>query len=82
MYRCVLGKDSLRLFPIWTKQFITVVVVQPDERLANRTPKRCSVLVQLYRCRRVPGSYERTNLKNELFQFDFLLDNVLKVQRY
>ena len=37
--RCVLGKDSLRVFLIRAKQSISVVVVQPDKRLANRTPK-------------------------------------------
>ena len=39
MRRCVFGKDTLRLFPIRAQQS-TLVVAQPDERLANRTQKR------------------------------------------
>ena len=37
---CVLGKDTLRLFPFRAKQSTPVVVAQPEERLAKRTNKR------------------------------------------
>ena len=40
--RCVLGKDSSRLFPIGVKhsRSLPVVVAQPHKRLADRTQKR------------------------------------------
>ena len=38
MHRCVLGKGTLRLFPIGPSN-LPVVVIQPDERLAKRTKK-------------------------------------------
>ena len=36
---CVLGKDTLRLFPIDAKQSIPVVVVRPDKKLRKKTNK-------------------------------------------
>ena len=41
---------------------LPVMVAQPDERLANRTQKTSYALMWLDR-RKVPGSYERANLK-------------------
>ena len=35
--RCVLGKDTLLIFPTRDKQ--PVVVIQPDERFSNKTQK-------------------------------------------
>ena len=46
MRRYVLGKDTLRLFPIRAKQS-TRYGGQPEERFANRNQKKCSALVCL-----------------------------------
>ena len=56
MRRSVLGKNTLRLFPLRPSS-LPVMVAQLDKRLQKKT-KKCFTLVWLDR-RRVPGSYER-----------------------
>ena len=61
MCRCVLGKDALSLFLNQAEQS-TVVVTQPDERLANETKSGCSALVWFDR-HRMFRSYGRMSQK-------------------
>ena len=59
IHRCVLGKDTLRLFPI-RPHSLPIVVASMTKDLQMQPIKRCSALVRLDR-HSVPGSCERTN---------------------
>ena len=76
MPRFVLGKDTFYAsFPLWPTS-LSFVVAQPDERLANRTPKELSVGVDKEALVAWPN--KRTNDNQPDFKTTLVLRKILK----